>query len=77
MNTHNFQLRTGDEVFATLEAMGTAINVRETNFASVDEIVKALVKQAGSFLGMAKLTIRNRTQGCNMVMGIARHRRAS
>lgn len=74
MTTFN-RLNTTDEVMATLEAQGSIVaSVQKRNFATVDDVVRFVLSLAGKFMGLGKLTIRNKTQGWNMVMSLAMRR---
>ena len=69
-------LNASDEILASIEINGSQIaSFRRYNFNSVDEVVKAIILMAGNFIGLAKLNIRNRTQGWNMIMGVARQQK--
>lgn len=69
-------LNATDEVLACIEINGSVIaSIRRNNFNSIDEVIKTIVSMSGNFIGLAKLSIRNKTQGWNMIMGIARQHR--
>ena len=69
-------LTRSDEIIATIEYNGHQVaSLSRKNFACVDEVVRTLVTLAGNFVGLAKLHIRNKTQGWNMLMGVASHQR--
>lgn len=73
---NKMMLNLSDVVFATLEAGGRVIaSVCTRNFSSIDDVVKAMRTAAGSFIGLARLTIRNKTQGWNVQMSLAMARR--
>ncbi len=57
-------LMIGDQIFATLMLGGkTLVSVCKSNFATIDEVVKFITSAAGRFMGLAQLSIRNKTQG--------------
>ena len=69
-------LKRGDEIIATIEYNGHQLaSLSRKNFACVDEVVRTLVTLAGNFMGLAKLNIRNKTQGWNMLIGVASRQR--
>lgn len=74
MKTDN-RLNATDEVMATLEAQGGVLaSVQKHNFTSVDDVVRFVMALAGKFVGLGKLTIRNKTQGWRTVMSLAVNR---
>lgn len=65
-------LNSSDEILATIEVNGHQLaSLNRRDFLNVDEVIHSIVSLAGSFIGLAKLHIRNKTQGWSMVMGIA------
>ena len=67
----------GDRICATLECNGhTLARVNGSDFSSLQAVKRALMDIAGSFAGMAVLTIRNCTQGWRDVTALATMRRA-
>ena len=46
-------------------------SVSKNNFSSVEDIVRFICAMAGKFMGLAKLHIRNKTQGWTMNMVLA------
>ena len=61
-----------DEVFATLECGGRIIaSVCKRNFSCVDDVVKFVYATCGQLAGLAKLSIRNKTQGWAMNLSLA------
>ena len=71
MNTLK-QVNRNDEMMATLEAEGGVLaSVQKHNFTSVDDVVRFVMSLAGKFVGLGKLTIRNKTQGWRIVMSMA------
>ena len=72
MNNNPTSLSTGDQVFATLDVSGKILaSVCKNNFASIDDIVRFIYSVAGRFMGLARLNIRNKTQGWTMNMALA------
>ena len=72
MNTNSTSLSIGDQIFATLEVGGkTVASVYKTNFATINDIVRFVGAVAGRFMGLARLHIRNKTQGWTMNLSLA------
>lgn len=64
-----------DMVFATIEVGGRVLaSFCKSNFDSVAQVVKDIRSIAGQFIGLASLTIRNKTQGWNIQLSIANAR---
>jgi len=62
----------GDWISATLECNGRRLaGIDGKNFASLEAVKRALLELAGSFVGMATLTVRNCTQGWRDVSALA------
>jgi hypothetical protein len=71
MNTFN-NIKTTDQVIATLESNGKILaRISNRNFANINEVVKLITTTVGHYWGLAKLTIRNRTQGWSMSMALS------
>ena len=76
INTHT--LSGSDQIIATLQGEGKILaTISKKNFQSIDEIVNFMINIAGKFIGLAKLTIRNRTQGWTMNMALSAKRQTS
>ena len=74
----NPQVSTSDKIVAQLEINGRVLaRVSNRNFHNIDEIVAMIQALAGKFLGLARLTIRNQTQGWSKVMMLATRRCAA
>lgn len=72
MNNTASTIKTGDQIFATLILGGKIIaSVCKSNFASIDEVVRFITGTAGRFMGLAQLSIRNKTQGWSTSMSLA------
>lgn len=72
MNALVNNLSTTDQVLAILERDGQVLaSVSKRDFKSVNEVVRFLISLAGRFAGLAKLTIRNKTQGWSTHMTLA------
>ena len=72
MNNNRTSLSINDQVFATLIVGGKVIaSVCRNNFANINDIVKFIGSNAGRFMGLAQLNIRNKTQGWSMNMALA------
>ena len=66
------QISTGDQIIASLQIGGvTLASVARSGFACTDEVVSTLRKLAGGIAGLAKLNIRNKTQGWNKFQALA------
>lgn len=70
------RISTNDEVWATMEANGQVLaHISKRNFSTVDDVIRLVSALAGQFFGLAKLTVRNRTQGWSMNIPVAgRHK---
>ncbi len=65
-------LTTTDHVIASIEVNGRILaSVSKSNFSSLQEVAKFLIAMAGKYIGLAKLTIRNKTQGWTTTMAYA------
>ena len=68
-------LSVSDEIIASIELDGRNLaSINRSNFAKIDDIIQAVLSLAGNYIGLAKLSIRNKTQGWAMMMGIAARR---
>ena len=74
----NPQVSASDQIVAQLEVNGHVLaRVSNRNFRDIDEVVGMIQALAGKFLGLARLTIRNQTQGWSKVMTLATRRCAA
>ncbi len=65
-------LSINDQIFATLIVGGKVVlNLCRSNFASINDVVRFICSNAGRFMGLAQLNIRNKTQGWSVNMAIA------
>ncbi len=72
MSNTRTSLSTSDQIFATLEVGGKVMaSVSKSNFSSVEDIVRFIYSMAGRFMGLARLSIRNKTQGWTMNLALA------
>ncbi|MBR5087327.1 MAG: hypothetical protein IKX31_10025 [Muribaculaceae bacterium] len=72
MNYTATSLSTSDQIFATLEVGGKIMaSVSKSNFANINDVVRFTCSIAGKFMGLARLSIRNMTQGWTMNMALA------
>ena len=72
MSNTRTSLSTSDQIFATLEVGGKIMaSVSKSNFSSIDDVVRFIYSIAGRFMGLARLSIRNKTQGWTMNMALA------
>ena len=66
----------GDHICATLECNGNRLaSVEGEGFNCLEAVKRALLDLAGRYVGMAKLTVRNCTQGWRDVTVLAAMRR--
>jgi len=79
MNTTYTQhkMENGDQIFATLVCNGTTIvNVMQNNFASMEDVMRYVMTKAGIFGGLARVKVRNASQGWSTDMMVSSpHRR--
>lgn len=72
MSNTSTSLSTSDQIFATLEVGGKVMaSVCKNNFASINDVVRFVCSLAGRFMGLARLNIRNKTQGWTVNMALA------
>ena len=71
---NTFQL--SDNILGQIACNGQVLaSVSGTNFLSVDDVVSLLLAQAGRFMGLAQVVVRNKTQGWSTVIALATQRR--
>ena len=71
----NNLLKMSDHIVAQLENNGRVIaKVSTSNIGSIDELIGMVRTLAGKFMGLARLTIRNQTQGWSRVIALASRR---
>ncbi|MBR6285301.1 MAG: hypothetical protein IKR25_13570 [Muribaculaceae bacterium] len=69
------QIAATDQIIATIEVGGTTLaRIMSNGFSCTDDVVRTLKGLAGGFIGMAKLNIRNKTRGWNVLLALASHR---
>ncbi|MBQ9584815.1 MAG: hypothetical protein IJR20_02325 [Muribaculaceae bacterium] len=72
MSNTSTNLSTSDQIFATLEVGGKIMaSVNKNNFSTINDVVRFICSIAGKFMGLARLNIRNMTQGWTMNMALA------
>ena len=74
MTTMNFNqtMSPSDLIMASLECNGKElVRFSQNNFSSIDEVVRAAFSAAGHFAGLARLTVRNATQGWSRAIALA------
>lgn len=79
MNTFNTQhkMQNGDQIFASLVCNGTTIvNIKESNFACLDEVMRYVITKAGVFAGLGRVKVRNASQGWSTDMMVASSHRS-
>ena len=75
---NNNPLSVSDQIVAQLESNGRVLaSVKTNNIGSIDEIIVMIKALAGKFMGLARLTIRNQTQGWSQVVSLASRRCAA
>lgn len=74
-NTH--KMENGDQIFATLECNGrTLVNICNSNFASIDDVMQCVLSMAGVFGGMGRMRVRNASQGWSTAVMVSSPRRS-
>lgn len=72
MNNTATTLSRNDQIFATLEVGGKIMaSICKSNFSTINDVVRFICSIAGRFMGLARLNIRNKTQGWTMNMALA------
>lgn len=67
-----------DQVFATLEAGGKVlVRISAAGFSSLDDVMRLVWRKAGEFVGLARVSVRNKTQGWRTVSTIGRRHTAA
>ena len=77
MNTSIINLIScGDRIIATLDCNGRRLaSINGTHFSSLEAVKRALISLAGTYAGIAVLTVRNCTRGWRNVSALATMRR--
>ena len=58
------QIFPGDQVFATIENNGRVLaTMNKSDFSSKDDVVRVIMAMAGRWIGVAKVSIRNKSRG--------------
>lgn len=71
-------MSTSDQIVAQLEKGGCVIaHVEATDIGSLGELLVMVKALAGKFLGLGRLTVRNKTQGWSQVIPLASRRCAA
>ena len=72
MNSSATSINRSDQIFATLIIGGKVVSsVCKSNFSTIEEVVRYAYSIAGRFMGLARLIVRNKTQGWSMNMALA------
>ena len=73
MNTYTTTpLSASDQIIASLELNGRVLaRLSRTDFTSVNDVIGQLRALAGRFIGLARLTIRNCSQGWSRTINLA------
>lgn len=73
MTTAPHTITATDQVFATLEAGGKVlVRISAAGFTSIDDVVRLVWRKAGEILGLARISVRNKTQGWRTVATMTR-----
>lgn len=78
MNTifDSYKMATSDVIFASIQCNGrTLASIKQTNFSSIEDVMRCIVSMAGQFYGMAQVQVRNMTQGWRTAMPVASQHR--
>ncbi len=71
------KMENGDQIFASLECNGrTIVNISQSNFVSLDDVMRYVMTQAGMFRGLGRMRVRNASQGWSTAMMVASPRRS-
>lgn len=79
MNSYNstHKMATGDQIFASLECNGqTIVNINNSNFSSLNDVMRYVMNQAGVFGGLGRMRVRNASQGWSTAMMVSSPRRS-
>ncbi|MGM9804396.1 MAG: hypothetical protein ACI308_09500 [Muribaculaceae bacterium] len=72
------KLDKSDNIFASLTIDGRPVaSINRSNFCSLSEVVKLMYHIAGQFAGMARLLIRNQSQGWSTTLPLSSNKPAS
>lgn len=72
MSNTSTTISTSDQIFATLEVGGKIMaSVSKNNFSTINDVVRFICSITGRFIGLARLSIRNMTQGWTMNLALA------
>ena len=75
-NQLNHIVNCGDHICASIDCNGRRLaSVIGTNFSSIESIKRALLDMAGTYAGIAMLTVRNVTRGWRDISALATMRR--
>ena len=63
-----------DQLLMTVNINGaTTFNCSGTGFSSLDEVLTYVRQQVGNFVGLARVSVRNKTQGWSRMLSLSRH----
>ena len=72
MGNKNYNITASDFIFGSVNAGGqTLASLAASGYNSIEDIARQLRLAAGRFLGLARISIRNTTQGWNVELPIA------
>lgn len=71
------KMENGDQIFASLECNGRTIaNVADSNFSSIEDVMQYVMTSAGQFFGLARVRVRNASQGWSTAVTVSAPRRS-
>lgn len=71
MNATTNQIAANDQIVATLEINGKTIaRVTRDGFTGIEDVVRTLKALAGGFIGLARVNIRNKSRGWNVLKAL-------
>lgn len=66
------KLSVGDNIYAVLTIDGqTVLRFSDNCFSSMRDVISMVFRLAGKFVGMARLLVRNQSEGWNVTMPLA------
>lgn len=64
-----------DVIFASVMCNGkTLARITQSNFTCIEEVMQRVISMAGKYMGVARVQVRNMTQGWSTSMAIASQR---
>ena len=66
-----------DQLLMTVSINGaTTLNCAGSGFASLDDVLSYVRERVGNFMGLARVNVRNKTQGWSRMLSLSRHSHA-